>query len=500
MPAWLLKQCSVELLPAITSFINSSLETGFVPSDLKVSIIRPLLKKDGLDSQKLENYRPVANLSFMSKILEKVVTKQLDGFISVAGLHEPYQSAYRRNHSTETALLKVKSDISSAVDSGLVSVLLMLDMSAAFDTVSHTTLISRLESVFGLQGTVLKWFNSYLTGRCQKVVLNGKSSEIAEIGSGVPQGSVLGPRLFTMYTQPLGKIIQKHGLCYHQYADDLQLYTSFKLQQDVSNVTAKIENCLVDINKWLQMNGLMLNSEKTELIMFTTKNKVDSLSSFRIRIGSSFIQPKISVRNLGVTLDSSLSMHNHVSMVTRSCYMHLRNISRIRSYLTKDTAKSLVHASVISRLDYANSLMFGISEASLAKLQKVQNYAARLICGVKIREHITPYLKQLHWLPVRSRLQYKLLLLVHKALNGLAPPYILELLKLYVPARNLRSSSGNLLKLPSTKTVTYGERQFSYGATELWNNLPSSFRTMDSLPLFKKTLKTYFFVKAFNMS
>ena len=149
---------------------------------------------------------------------------------------------------------------------------------------------------------------------------------------------------------------------------------------------------------------------------------------------------------------------------------------------------------------YANSLMFGISEASLAKLQKVQNYAARLICGVKIREHITPYLKQLHWLPVRSRLQYKLLLLVHKALNGLAPPYILELLKLYVSARNLRSSSGNLLKLPSTKTVTYGERQFSYGATELWNNLPSSFRTMDSLPLFKKTLKTYFFVKAFNMA
>ena len=162
--------------------------------------------------------------------------------------------------------------------------------------------------------------------------------------------------------------------------------------------------------------------------MFTTNNKVDSLSSFRIRIGSSFIQPKISVRNLGVTLDSSLSMHNHVSMVTRSCYMHLRNIRRIRSYLTKDTAKSLVHASVISRLDYANSLMFGISEASLAKLQKVQNYAARLMCGVKILEHITPYLKQLHWLSVRSRLQYKLLLLVHKALNGLAPSYILELL------------------------------------------------------------------------
>ena len=149
----------------------------------------------------------------------------------------------------------------------------MLDKSAALDTLSHTTLISCLESVFGLQGTVLKWFNSSLTGRCRKVVLNGKTSERAEIGSGVPHGSALGPRLFTMYTQPLGKIIQKHGLCYHQYADDLQLYTSFKLQQDVSNVIAKTENCLVDINKWLQMNGLMLNSEKTELIMFTTKNK-----------------------------------------------------------------------------------------------------------------------------------------------------------------------------------------------------------------------------------
>ena len=239
---------------------------------------------------------------------------------------------------------------------------------------------------------MLKWFDSYLTGRCQNIVINGKTSEIAEIGSGVPQGSVLVPWLFTMYTQPLGKIIQKHGLCYDQYADDLQVYTSFKLQQDVSNVISKIENCLVDMNRWLQMNGLMLNSEKTE---------VDSLSSFRIQVGSSFIQPKISVHNLGVTLDSSLSMHKHVSLVTRSCYMHLRNFSRIR---TKDTAKSQVHASIISRLDYANSLMFWISEASLAKLQKVQNYAARLICGVKIRQHITPYLKQLHWLPVRSRL------------------------------------------------------------------------------------------------
>ena len=245
--------------------INLSLLSGYVPQSFKVAVIKPLLKKPTLDPGVLANYRPISNLPFLSKILEKVVTKQLCDFLHNNSLFEDFQSGFRVHHSTETALVKVNNDLLIASDNGLVSVLVLLDLSAAFDTIDHNILLQRLEHQIGIKGTALSWFRSYLSDRSQFVHVNDESSINTTVSHGVPQGSVLGPILFTLYMLPLGNIIRNHSINFHCYADDTQLYLTIK--PDESNQLSKLQTCLKDIKSWMSCNVLMLNSEKTEILV-----------------------------------------------------------------------------------------------------------------------------------------------------------------------------------------------------------------------------------------
>ena len=201
IPSPLFLDCLDELIPVITD-INTSLISGVVPQCFKHALVKPLLKKSNLDPELLKNYRQVSNLPFLSKVLERVVLTQLMTHLETRNLHEPFQSAYRKCHSTETALLRVVNDLLQASDDGYVSILSLLDLSAAFDTIDHVILSQRLSSTFGCTGTVLGWFESYLSNRTQSVFVNDIQSAPSNLKYGVPQGSVLGPILFTMYTQP----------------------------------------------------------------------------------------------------------------------------------------------------------------------------------------------------------------------------------------------------------------------------------------------------------
>ena len=208
-PSWLLKQHVAVVLPHLLRIINISLLTGNVPKTFKHGLLKPLLTKPSLDSEMLKNYRPITNIPFLSKILKKVVAKQLTNHMSKYGLHDCFQSAYRPGHSTETVLLTVKDYMQSAFDNREGILLVMLDMSAAFDTLNHAILLKHLETEVGLSAITLKWFTSYLSERTQSVTIKNEFSEIVKLTIGVPQGSVLEPLLFLIYMLPIKRILAK---------------------------------------------------------------------------------------------------------------------------------------------------------------------------------------------------------------------------------------------------------------------------------------------------
>ena len=493
IPTYLLVKCIDAIVPFITKIVNDSLVSGKVPDSFKTALVKPLLKKSNLDQNMLKNYRPVSNLSFISKICEKVALEQLLKHLHSNNLSEPLQSAYRAGHSTETALLKVVNDLLVQSDVGRVTLLNLLDLSSAFDTIDHGILLSRLNKSFGITGAALEWFQSYLSGRYQTVVIGDKKSAPRELKYGVPQGSVLGPILFTLYTQCLTKDIESLNFSYHLYADDTQLYTSF-YPPDINQSVLAAEAAISSIKQWMNKNRLKLNEDKTESMLFGSSHSLKNIQVSSMDIDGTRISFSQSVRNLGVHLDPSLSMSSHVSRTIQCMYIHLRKISQIRDMIPLNVAKCLASSLVLSRMDYCNSLLAGVSSQNIRRLQVVQNNAARVVCRKKKRDSASPLLRELHWLPVQHRIDYKIATLCFKSLDGTAPPYICSLLSRYSPGRSLRSSADTTrLVVPVTRTKTFGDRSFGYYAPQLWNSLPRNIRESESISIFKRRLKTYFF-------
>ena len=459
----------------------------------------PLLKKPGLDLI-FKNYRPISNLSFVSKLIERAVANQLLDHINKNSLDVKFQSAYKKFHSTETALIRVQNDLLMAMDGKKISILVLLDLSAAFDTVDICILLERLQTCFGITGTVLSWFRSYLSDRCQRILIKDQHSSFGFLKCGVPQGSVLGPILFSMYIFPISMIIDNYGLGYHLYADDSQLYLS--LEPSSHNCDEIIRDtlvaCICDIQSWMYNNKLKFNSDKTEIMLIGKPQQLSKFNLTEICVGGTSVQISDNVRNLGAQFDNQLSMDCNVASICKSSFYNLHRISQIRNFLSVDTTEILVNALITSRLDYCNSLLYGISGVLLSKLQRVQNAAARLISGSRKRDHITPHLMKLHWLPVKYRIIFKILLIVFKSRCGQAPSYINDMLCPYSPERpGLRSSSQSLLAIPNSNLMTCGDRAFSVAAPALWNDLPLEIKQCPNVNVFKSKLKTHLFSEAF---
>ena len=500
IPTYLIKSCIEELLPTLTTIINKSLSSATFPKNYKHALISPLLKKPSLDHNILKNYRPVSNLTFLSKITEKIVLLQLKEYLDINNLMPPNQSAYRECHSTETALLRILNDLLLDIDNNKVSILSLLDLSAAFDTIDHSILLKRLEVSYGIKGNALSWFRTYLSNRSQSIYIN---QELVSLPSfvewGVPQGSVLGPILFSLYIMPLNNITDQHAVSCKSFADDTQLYDSSS-PEEIQMSIIKIQNCFSHVKAWMSTNKLKLNDEKTELLFIHSKHKdlPDNVPSY-VTIGNSEISFSPNAKNLGVTVSDTLSLEKHINNVCCSAFAELRRIANIRRYLTYEATKTLVTALVISKIDYCNSLYYNIPNTLLLKLKKVQNSAARIIFQLKKRDHISPLLQKLHWLPINSRIQFKIATLCFKSFTDPRfPKYLSELLTTYKPTRNLRSlKDDRIISKCNPHLKKYGQRSFTYAASDIWNALPYSIRHSKNLNIFKSHLKTYLFQKAY---
>ncbi|KAF7249944.1 Succinate--CoA ligase [GDP-forming] subunit beta, mitochondrial [Varanus komodoensis] len=356
------------------------------------------------------NYRQVANIPFLGKVLERVVAGQLQALLDETDYVDPFQSGFRPRYGTESALVALYDDLCREKDRGNASLLVLLDLSAAFDTIDHGILLDRLAGL-GVGGTALQWFRSYINDRFQKVVLGDYGSAPWQLCHGVPQGSILSPLLFNIYMEPLGEVIRRCGLRNHQYADDTQLYFSFSTSP--GEAVAVLNRCLAEVMGWMRANKLKLSPDKMEVLLVG-----------RSGFGEGELNPVLNgvalplrdkVRSLGVLLDPELSLEAQVTA--------LRLIHQLRPYLEYDCLASVTHALVTSRLDFCNALYVGLP------------------------------LKTLHWFPIEVRAQFKVLVMTYKALNGLGPGYLKECLHPYMPSHPLRSAGKALLWEPSVKEI-----------------------------------------------
>jgi hypothetical protein len=311
------------------------------------------------------------------------------------------------------------------------------------------------------------------------------------ISTGVPQGSVLGPLLFSCYISPIASLVSSYNIGLQQYADDTQVY----LALTAANLTEQLacfSNCLSALHAWFSHNGLSLNASKSEAILFGTRQRLrlfPSVSS--VSIAGSSLKLSDSTTILGLPLDSTLSFNLHVSKLCKTMHFHIRAFKHIRSALSDEMAAS-VASSVLSRLDYLNSVLVGTSASNIHKLQSIQNTLSRVALPHNSYLPARSLLSQLHWLPVNLRIEFKLATITYKTLSTNQPAYLRSLLSEYQPLRPLRSSKQHFLDSPSL-TTEFGRRAFCYSSPLIWNKLPLDIRLAPSLITFKRHLKTHYF-------
>jgi len=502
IPVHVLKSCATFFAPLLAQLANLSFTEGVFPASFKHAQVTPLLKSPGLDPSVPSSFRPISNLRTIGKIIERLIHSRLLSHLSQSASFPTLQSGYCANFSTETALVKLTNDLFANAGLGSPSAVLSLDMSAAFDCISHQKLVDRFRDVFNVSGLALNWLKSYLCDRTFCVKVGGEKSSVSNISSGVPQGSVLGPLLFIVYIAPIEHLVNSFS-CVQQisYADDLTLYMNLK-----SGTVSNFKLCVNAVRDWLLFNDLLLNPDKSQCMKVGTRQKLGAFSDPSLDVCGTLVPYSESLKLLGATFDSTLSFDKHISSVCSSCFYHIRALRHIRKHITPATASLIATTFIASKLDYCNAILGGLTKHNLNRLQHVQNATARAVLNRQARTDPPVLCKSLHWLPIKWRIDYKIAVLTYKTVLTGAPSYLFDLLNVSKPSRTLRSSrNGLLFEVPFVKT-DFESRAFSVYAPRLWNTLPKNLRDMlsvdpnhqsSSLDTFKCSLKTLFFQYAF---
>jgi hypothetical protein len=487
-----------DLLPLITHIVNLSFKQNTFADGWKEALLKPLLKKTGLDRVK-ENYRPVSNLKFLSKVVERIALNKLNEHLCGNVPLPDHLSAYRKYRGCETVLLKVVNDILWSMELSNVNALVAIDLSAAFDTVDHNILLEVMEKQYGITKEAKQWFDTYLRPRGFRVKINDIISGRKDLPFGVPQGSINGPSLFNIYASTLVRHIPDN-IILNGFADDHTMQKQFSpgtIQEDLT--ITSLQDTLIEINHWMNLNRLKMNPGKTEFIIFGSRQQLDKVKAEKLLAAGKEIPRSNCIKYLGVLLDKNLNFENHVNNKCRIASWNLQKIRRIRPYMDSATCKTIIQSLVISHLDYANCLLANITKKQISKLQRVQNMAAKTVLNRSKYESATKARYDLHWLPIPERIEFKILMTVYKCLNNMGPDYLKNLfIREPQKVRTLRSGKDDYrLEVPFVKRMTFAERSISIAGPKMWNKLPINIRKSATLQGFKKDLKTFLFKRAY---
>lgn len=450
----------------IRNLINFSLKFGVFPNDWKTALILPIPKIS--TPIEFKDLRPINILPCLSKLLEKIVNTQLKEYLEMNNIIPSVQSGFRKQYGTATALLKVMGDIVNSIDNGNLSILVLLDQSKAFDLVNHKLMIEKLRYI-GLSEVPLKWFSSYLTERHQKVKISDNKSSELMLKSGVPQGSILGPILFSIFTFDIPNCFSKCNL--HLYADDVQVYISthiLNLEEAVSDINTELSN----FSMWCCDNGLKLNPSKSKAIMLgneRVRNKVN-LNHLNVRVNDLVIDWVDSTKNLGVVVDNNIKFNEQINNVFKGSFATLKAIYKFKYDINQDTKLLLVRALINPKIEYCSSVYYyHLTAYNKQRLQRIQNACIRFVCCVPFGEHISPYLERLGEMNIFQRITYLFSLFLYKLVKTKIPDYLYNtlILRSYVHNVNVRT---DFYTIPQHNTAKF-EGSFLYTAPKLLNSL-----------------------------
>ena len=479
----LLKITAGVIAHPVCHIFNRCLAIGLCPKSWKEAKVIPL-PKDTKSVFNEVNSRPISILPVLSKMLEKLVHGQiLEYFISNQLLTDS-QHAYRAGHSTSTALVQMSDDWLKALDNSLMVGVVLLDFSAAFDVLDHSLLVEKLK-YYGFNCLALKWITSYLSSRSQRVFLNGSLSNSRRLECGVPQGSCLGPLLFSIFTNDLAWATKCATTVL--YADDTTLYVSGPSCNALNEV---LSSELDVVHDWVVGNRLALNIPKTKCMVLGTSQKLSGGPKLNLKMSNMLVQQVETTKLLGVTVNSTLSWSGHIDSIVMKMGRAIGAVRKCCSIVSHTILRQIVQCLVLCHLDYCSNVWASAGSGERRKLQVVQNRAARLVLGCPKSMNVGRMHACLSWLSVENRLCFNTLMLLKTAMCRENPGFIHEQIvyRSAVHDHYTRSASNSQLVLPLPKHNSF-KRTFIYRSVSLWNKLPCSLREYHTRSCFKKHLK-----------
>lgn len=473
----MLKMCTPTIVPYVTHIVNCCLESGYFPSAWKEALVRPVPKTASPNN--LSDLRPISLLPVLSKVLEKIVYKQISTYLQQNEIIPNHQSGFRAAHSTSTALLDSTDNIIRAIDKKLATIFVALDFSKAFDTIDHRLMCAKL-SYYGFDSKSQNFFHFYLSGRTQKVFLNNKTSNKVSICSGVPQGSILGPLLFIVYTADLFKIVTNCNIS--AYADDSNLLYHCE-PKNVLEASNYVNNDLDKITKFAKEHNLKLNADKTSVIVFCSeKYREEFKSSLDIRIQGIPVRYKSKLKSLGVIFDEKLRFHDHVKAIVQKAYGVIKLLYSNKHVLNISMKKNLCHSLVMSIIGYCDLVYYPcLDQVTKNRIQKIQNACCRLVFGLRKFDSVSQKIAELGWLKIKDLVHLRFVTLVHKLLNNSGPIYLRNKLLFRHSLHNVNIRFKSKLHMPPFTTSIF-HRCFTYNAVTLYNHLNEKYK---HLPLQK---------------